>query len=348
MCLAELEIELKSSRKTALITGAGISRHMGVPLGNQLLMLFSDSNQAVIKEIGLESKWHQAVDNKEQELIYVSSFVEQYQARIALQRNFIEWLLKNPDKGIQNISGASSDIHAAFVISWINRIFTHLITTNWDFLLEYHIDKLTNLEVSPEEFRSPFDPAEYIFSSGKKTAIEAENIYSLNPRESDGSFDDFFMEARWDIMSSNSDLERREEWTRPIWKIHGSPFFLACPECGGFSRWKWVKELTIGDPCPQHPENILQPEIILWGQGLDTVAGKIWKVLATQLQETQLLVVCGLSGSGSDKYIRDVVEAHPNAWVVDPYIGEWNQDKVHYVNASAAEFADLLIENFLA
>ena len=189
----------------------------------------------------------------------------------------------------------------------------------------------------------PFEPVSTTFGTGSTATIEAERLFFLNPLEGD----DFFWHPRWDIVANRSDLKNLERWTRPIWKIHGSPFFLTCPQCGGFSRWKRVEPLTVGDPCPEHLEETLKPEIVFWGQGIDTADAMVWQRLKGRLQRSDMIFVVGFSGSGSDVYLRSVIEENPNAWLVNPGPGAWDTNRVNHVTITASEFANTLIEELL-
>jgi hypothetical protein len=60
-----------------------------------------------------------------------------------------------------------------------------------------------------------------------------------------------------------------------------------------------------------------------------------------------MIVVCGFSGSGTDIYLRSVMEKHLNVWLVNPDMGAWDAKAVHHVSAFASEFANSLIDNFL-
>ena len=128
-------------------------------------------------------------------------------------------------------------------------------------------------------------------------------------------------------------------WSRPLWKIHGSPFVLACPRCGGHTRWKTSTPLEIGQPCPAHPDQRLVPEITFWGQSIDVAYPRVWKTVKARLQRCDMIVGCGFSGSGSDIYIRRVIESTPNAWVVNPGPGAWDTTRIRFVEGYASDLA---------
>jgi NAD-dependent SIR2 family protein deacetylase len=336
---SELADALRKSRNAALVVGAGISYDMKIPLGYKIPMLYGEDHPHLLKKHGIDAIWQQAKDASagDDRWRLEEHFVQVLVAAIVhsseLQRAFVDWLSR-----FGTMSGASSDIHAAFVLAWLKRVFNHLVTTNWDFLLEYHAEGIYE-----EAYLMPFEPVEFAFNGGQTANIAAERLSFLNPLDGD----DYFWHPRWDIVANHSDLKNLQRWTRPIWKIHGSPFFLACPQCGGFSRWKRMEKLTVGDPCPQHPEEALKPEIIFWGQGIDKADPLVWKRLKGRLQRSDMIVACGFSGAGSDVYIRSVVESHPNAWVVNPDEKYWDVKRVSYVPAYASDLAGLLIEEFL-
>lgn len=338
MTLSDLVEALAGAKNAALVVGAGISHDMKIPLGYEIPMLYGEEHPHLLKKYGIDAAWQQAKEAADDdkwrlEERFVQSLVDVFMHSLELQQTFVDWLSK-----FKTMSGASSDIHAAFVIAWLNRVFKHLVTTNWDFLLEYHAEAIYE-----ESYLMPFEPVSYTFDGGQVATIPAERLFFLD--QLDG--DDFFWHPRWDIVTSRSDLKNLQRWTRPIWKIHGSPFFLACPKCGGFSRWKRVEKLTVGDRCPEHPDEVLKPEIVFWGQGIDTADAMVWGRLKGRLKRSDMIVACGFSGSGSDVYLRSVIEEHSNAWLVNPDSGAWDTDRVRHVPVVASELAGILIDEFL-
>lgn len=338
MNLSDLAEALNKSKNAALVVGAGISYEMDIPLGYRIPIQYGEAHPHLLKKYGLDVAWQQAVDavgadKWRLEEQFVQVLVAAFMHSTELQQTFVNWLSE-----FGAMSGSASDIHAAFVIAWLKGIFRHLVTTNWDFLLEYHAEAIYE-----EAYLSPFEPVSYAFSGGQVAVIESDFLFFLNPLEGDN----FFWHPRWDIVANRSDLKNLQRWTRPIWKIHGSPFFLACPQCGGFSRWKRRERLSVGDPCPEHPAETLKPELIFWGQGIDTADVLVWKRLQKRLHRSDLIVACGFSGAGNDVYIRNVIESHPNAWVINPDEKYWDIDRVRYVHANASDFATVLITEFL-
>ncbi len=330
-------LTVKKSKSASLILGAGIS-HPRIPAGYTIIDQFAKAHTDLLQKYGLEILESSSNANSR---TFVDHFSALFKSTPEIQNAFLEWLSVGTTDLQINMSGVPSDIHASFVIAWLNGLFKHLVTTNWDFLLEFQLEKLYEPDHLPDgSFPHPYDdPVSYTFSNGKQCWIHPASLYSLNAVDQD----DFLWEARWTIMTSESDLENLYHWTKPIWKIHGSPFFLACPQCGGFSRWKHVNKLKIGDPCPDHPEQHLVPEINIWDKRLDKPSRPVWKRLKERLKRSDLVVVCGLSGTGSDSYIREAVEDHSNAWVVDPKIGVWNSQKITYIPYGAKELSDALI-----
>lgn len=343
MNMVELANALRIAKNAALIVGAGIS-YGKVPLGYGVPFLYGKDHPDLLKKYGLEVTWQQAesATDDSNKWLYQEKFVQYLVSKltnsIELQQTFVDWLSASENEHIHAMAGGASEVHAAFVLTWLKRGFKHLVTTNWDFLLEYQVDAIYE-----EAYLAPFEPVEFAFSGGQTTNIEAERLFFLSPLDGD----DYFWHPRWDIVAGHSDLINLQRWTRPIWKIHGSPFFLACPQCGGFSRWKRVEKLTVGDPCPKHREESLKPEIIFWGQGIDKAAPLVWKRLTERLQRSDMIVVSGFSGAGSDVYIRRVIESHPNAWIINPDEKNWDVNQVKYIPAYATELADMLIKNFL-
>lgn len=334
---------LKKSRNAALVLGAGISYDAGIPLGYQLPMQFSKAHQSLLKKLGILDVWQNAVDDDNLQKQFVEEkLASSFSFSPELQQAFLDWLISyQPSTGNHTgkhvFVGKSSDIHATFVIAWLMRIFKHLVTTNWDFLLEWHLHTLYDASFGDE-------PLSYTFDNGLTSVIKASNLFFLDPLEGD----DYFWSPRWDIVSHSSDLLNLKRWTRPLWKLHGSPFFLACPQCGGFSRWNNSIEvgIKVNDPCRKHPDEKLIPEIILWGQGIDKPHPQVWNRLKGRLERADLIVVSGFSGS--DEYIRNVIESHHNAWVINPDRGDWDVRQVNYVEGTASELSDLLMTQFTA
>ncbi|MBI5931921.1 MAG: hypothetical protein HY862_21610 [Chloroflexi bacterium] len=335
----DLAQALLKSQNAALVVGAGISYDLKIPLGYRLPMEFGAAHQSLLAKVGLLSAWQAAQSATDPdtrwnlEKIFVDVLVSKFAGSIELQQVLVGWLGQ-----VESMAGVQSDTHAAFAVTWLQRKFKHLITTNWDFLLEWQIDGIYY-----EAYNDPFAPANYSFASGANCTIQAEHLFFLESLEGE----DYFWHPRWDIAANVSDLPNLRRWSRPLWKIHGSPVFLACPKCGGFSHWKFEAELKVNDPCPVHPDERLLPEIVFWGQGLDTAQPEVWQRVKKRLQRSDCIIASGFSGSGSDVYIRRVIEANSNAWVVNPSKGAWDVDKVHFVETTAADLAQLLIERVI-
>ncbi|NLF78273.1 MAG: hypothetical protein GX573_21480 [Chloroflexi bacterium] len=339
---------IQKASNAALIVGAGISYDMGIPLGYQFPMQFGETHQSLLNRLDILKEWQtawSAADSRKWELEeqFVQVLIREFKFSMDLQQALLDWLMSYQSSsgshaGEPVFMGQSSDVHAAFVIAWLKRIFKHLVTTNWDFLLEWHVDTIYQ-----ESYADPFEPATYTFDNGLTCAIDSNRLFFLESLEGD----DYFWTPRWDIVANVSDLPNLKRWTRPIWKIHGSPFFLACPRCGGFSRWKRTTAVKVNDPCPEHPHEKLLPEIVFWGQGIDQAHPQVWSRVKARLERSDLIIASGFSGSGSDVYIRNAVERHPNAWVINPSRGAWDVSRVNYVEAKASELVDLLLTQFV-
>lgn len=338
MSLSNLADNLKKSKNAVLVVGAGISYTTGIPLGYRIPMEYGEAHQDLLKEHSILSIWQKANEEKGKtretfQEQFVVEFIDVYLNSTELQQTFLDWLSE-----LEAMSGVKSDIHAAFVIAWLNRVFKHLITTNWDFLLEYQIEAIYE-----EAYFDPFASITYTYGNGKTSKLPSDRLFFLEQLDAE----DYFWHPRWDIVAQESDLENLNRWSRPVWKIHGSPFFLACPACGGFSRWKHTNKLTVGDPCPTHAEHLLQPELTFWGYGIDNQSPAVWKRLKGRLKRSDMIVVCGFSGAGSDAYLRTKIEEHPNTWVVNPDAGEWDRSSVNYIKGTASDLANMLISDFL-
>lgn len=339
MSFSQFLEQLNESKNAALVVGAGISHDVNVPLGYRLPMEFGQEHPDLLKTTGIFNAWQTAYyDTSKDKWQHEDQFVKQLTCKfgnsIELQQTLLDWMTTYEKGVMQEVpkdkhdKDIESTIHAVLAFAWLKRIFKHLVTTNWDFLLEYYVDK-----IYWESYAAPFEPVHYTFKSGATCTIDYNHLFF---QESLGG-DDYFTSPRWDIVANISDLPNLKRWTRPLWKIHGSPFFLACPKCGGFSRWKHERTLKVNDPCPEHPDQLLKPEIIFWGQGIDKAYPQVWRRVKDRLKRSDMIVASGFSGSGSDKYIRQIIEQHPNAWVINPDHGAWDLSKVNFIGAKADE-----------
>jgi len=92
----------------------------------------------------------------------------------------------------------------------------------------------------------------------------------------------------------------------------------------------------------------LVPELTFWGQSIDVAYPQVWKTVTNRLQRCDMIIASGFSGSGSDIYIRQVIEKNANAWIVNPSVGSWDTMNVHYIEAYASDLATGLFGAFLA
>ncbi len=333
--LSELLIDLQSARNAALVVGAGVSAGLGIPLGYEMPIKFGQTHQALLNNLGLRKVWETAAATTQwpQQHSFVSALVEKFDKSIELQETLLSWLM-----GYPAMQGKASDLHAILALSWLSQVFHHLITTNWDFLLETQLDMVYEQAYTGD----PFQPVEVQLLTGQSILLKAEHLFFQEHLDGD----DYAWNPRWDVVANQRDLIAIQRWTRPLWKIHGSPFFLACPQCSGINRWKRQEDLHVGDPCPEHAHEHLTAEISFWGQGIDTAYPAVWNRLKARLRRCDLIVVSGLSGTGSDAYIRLAIEKHPNAWLVNPTEGAWNVHQMHFVEAGVQELTAALLEHF--
>jgi hypothetical protein len=337
--LSDVLSAIDQSRNAALLVGAGISIKSGIPGGYQLPIQFGQKHPALLKRFGLQDEWNAANSSNDWavQATFVDSLVYAFQNSPELQQAMLAWLMKlKPMKGVfsnhKHKKHNYSLDHAIFVLTYFKRLFKHLITTNWDFLLEKPIDIDLYYD---RAYENPFETVEFTLSNGRSCHVEADQLFYLTALDDD----DYFWHPRWEIVASARDVATLARWKRPIWKIHGSPFFLACSECGGYNRWKHLHPAKVGDPCPVHPHIPLVPEIVFWGQGIDLADPIVWRALKARLRRCDLIVVSGFSGAGTDRYIREVLEAHGNTWLVSPDLGDWDQTKINYVNAYSSDLA---------
>lgn len=227
------------------------------------------------------------------------------------------------------MGGGASDDHLILVASWLHRKFRPLITTNWDLLMESQLEDMYDSAYGGDAF----EPVAMSLESGDELPIRGDQLFFMEELD-DG---EFAWNPRWDIVVNPRDLTELSRSARPIWKIYGSPFFLACPKCRGINRWKRVNDLHVGDPCPEHPEEILQGEIVFWSETLDRAQRPVWNALRRRIKRSDMIVAVGFSGH--DTYIRDVVETCENVWVVAPDPGAWHGERVNYVRAYGSDLA---------
>lgn len=345
--LEKLLQEVKRSKNAALVLGAGISIPMGIPGGYRLPLEFAETHTSLMAALGLEKALQKArsIGDWRAQAEFVEQLVETFCVELNLQRALSHWLslyphFAGPISDDYPFDKAFSDEHAIFVLAWLQDLFSHMITTNWDLLLEWHVAALHDQVYSGELFQS----LQVKLKHGETCYLDPQQLFVLEPLDDD----DFAWNSRWDIISNADDLDDVQPWSRIIWKIHGSPFLVACPKCGAWGRWKLSEDLEIGHPCPEHGDTALRPEIVFWGGGIDTAHPLVWHEVSRRLSTSDLIVVCGLSGSGSDVYIRDVIEGHDNAWVVSPNAGAWNSEQVNYLTANASDLAMALLPLLLS
>lgn len=317
--LNDLVHALEGGRNPMLVLGAGISVANGIPPGYALPAQF------VREEPGFFAP--ALVDAATSNGPFIEDFVRAFVSNPALQEKFLDWL-----SGFPSMAGQESMHHEVFAVSWLNRIFKHVVTTNWDFLFEWQVDQIYDQAYSGD----PFEPV-VVPVQGVDLRIDADRLFFAE--QLDG--DDVAWNPRWRIVVNNRDLPDTERWSRPLWKIHGSPFFLACPKCQGVNRWHRESPVRLGDPCPDHPECVLVPDILLWQQGIDRADGKAWHALKSRIVRADLIVVAG--HSGGDTYLRRAIEDQGNVWVVDPRAGCWDLSRIRHVEATAVELATSLL-----
>ena len=201
MRLAGLREAIKESKTAALLLGAGISVSLKIPAGYEIPIRFANTHPGITKEHNLKILLQKAntVKDYASEGAFIRGFVKSFKESQHFQRAFLDWL--HASEQFPAMAGVKSDTHSAFVISWLKGIFSHLVTTNWDFLLEYQIDALyhSNSEIDGKPL-DPFDAVPYSFKSGKKATVESEELYFLNLQKT-------FLERRWNLMSHRPDLK---------------------------------------------------------------------------------------------------------------------------------------------
>lgn len=320
--VAQLLDKIQSAQNALLLVGAGASMP-DVPGGYALAIEFAETHAKHLLEPVTRSA------NRGRDV--AERIVHEFRNDPTMQEKLVSWMQSRP-----GIEGGPSDYHLNLVAAWLKRRFKHLVTTNWDFFLEAQIDAIYETA-----YDDPWAPVELTTSAGGEIKIKSDQLFFIDPLGDEDSF----QAPRWDIVCNPLDLAEIGRSSRPVWKIHGSPFLLACPECRGLSRWKRVEDLHVGDPCPAHPKKALSPEMIFWGERLDHAAAPVWKSLKQRLHRCDLIVALGFSGS--DDYIRRELEAQPDRlWVVDPYPGSWTVG--HRVSADGRAFSEALYERFLS
>jgi NAD-dependent SIR2 family protein deacetylase len=322
--------EIERSSSSALVLGAGISIPSGIPAGYRLPIEFGRNHQSLMQSHGLKTAWMTAEGSKDWHAhkAFVDQLVSDLPSSPSLLQTLVDWLNDYPV-----MAGGTSDDHAILVLAWMKGIFKHMVTTNWDFLLESQVDQLFDNAYNADD---PLAPVPFSLSDGRTCDVPADHLFHLMPLDGDESS----LAPRWDIVADVESLNELGWWSRPTWKIHGSPFLLYCSQCGGMSRWKHVKGMKIGDECPKHPGVILTPEITFWENGVDRERPKVWRALQERLRRCKLIVAVGFSGA--DTYIREELERHANLWVVDPSDGDWTPSKVNHIRKDVTEFAEAL------
>jgi hypothetical protein len=318
-----------SKKRATLLVGAGASAGpvgVGIPSGYGLAIQFAEANRSEL-DASLRKALGNARSDRDKESAFAQQLVSTLRSDPTLQEIMTSWIERYP-----RMTGGQSDDHAIFAAAWLKRFFSHLVTTNWDFLLEDQIDSLYTAAYEGDQFST----AQMELSDGDSLEIAAEQLFF--PEQLDT--DEFAWNPRWDMVASPADLDELTRYARPVWKIHGSPFFLACPECRGINRWKRIDRPKIGDPCPVHPDLTLQPEIIFWGERLDHAYGAVWKAIKSRMLRSRLVVAVGFSGT--DEYIQLSLAKHPNLWIVSRSPGMWGGTDAKFVEATGTMLAAYL------
>lgn len=331
--------QLEQATNAALVLGAGVSMPCGIPAGPWLPFEFGAEHPGILTEARLVNVWERAdaTGRRPEAEVFSAALIGELRNSEPIQAAFVDWLAKYPAFAGVAHDDPRGDAHRAFVAAWLQGRFRHLVTTNWDFILEAEVDAVYDLAYSGD----PFDDVRYANAAGTEWSIPSSELFQVEPlAEDEGA-----LNPRWDICSSALDLPELRGWSRPLWKVHGSPFFLACPKCRGITRWRRQEDLSVGDPCREHPDQRLVPELVLWGTGVDDAHPLVWQFLAEQLRACDLVVVCG--HSGSDDYLRRELAGHRNTWVINPSPDRWADEPVRYVEGDAAELAGAVVTPLL-
>lgn len=347
-----LRDRLASASEICLLAGAGISVPL-VPAGPQLPLDFGASHEALLQEHELAAAYATARAAAPEDNDPAWAFAEQLVAKAGGDRDLLNawaaWLETVPALSGIDAAGQLSPVHQVFALAWLSGRVRHLVTTNWDFLLEQPVAELYDQHYEQGDPMAAVEMTVW----GRSFSVDAEDLFYPEPLDGDKLTEggEAAWNPRWDIIANDHDLARLRPGdpdveTRPVWKIHGSPFFLTCPRCmtegGGVTRWQRPSAAAHGTACPTHPDEVLRPEMVLWHDRMDVAWPHVWERLVETLTGCDLVVACGFSGS--DEYIRKVLEEADNTWVVSPSLGRWVPDRVCWTDANAESLARLLAD----
>src|SRR5437868_6745931 len=123
--LEALSEEVRQKRGTLLV-GAGASMDFGIPGGYRLAIQFAEANRHILSP-ALADALDRALNDRGKE--FAQKLVDAFRVDFALQETMTSWIERYP-----KMNGGQSDDHTIFTAGWLRRLFSHLVTTNWDFL----------------------------------------------------------------------------------------------------------------------------------------------------------------------------------------------------------------------
>ncbi len=131
----------------------------------------------------------------------------------------------------------------------------------------------------------------------------------------DGKVDLAFISDSRDLLWFNKNkkyitVNENNKYIRPIYKIHGSPFYLQCPICHGPTRWV-QSELNLTE-CKVHNSPLSYRFLV--EEKVDVIDLKLLEHVSHIMQKADVIFVIGYSGN--DLYLQDLISNYPSKSIV--------------------------------
>lgn len=272
---------------------------MGIPLTSELIPSFRIETGANVED-------YESIRRHESNLL-----------------SFCEWIS-------EKLTGRLSFIHFVFSIMWLKGMVQNIVTTNWDLLLEYQIERIYD---SAYNKKQPFGEIGLVTSVYRRLPgwsrsiagqlrIDAGQLFF----ESRLDHNSLFWQPRYEVVYDDRDLSTTSKNSKALYKLHGSPFFLLCRECEPYERWRPFSREAYDKRCPKHPSRKLIPQITLPQEQIDKPHPGAWNRVKNILSNSKVVIVVGYSGR--DLYAKDLIEGLETVHVFNKSLGNWNERRI--------------------